>query len=223
MVLRGSAGYSKCLQTPVIQHRGRAATTTAAATTTTTTQFRAGETTIKIKFSLFEGGGGAWGQRGKSSKTQFFFFFLGGGGERHDNKNLKVQILLSRNFVVIAQAPIKTKSLDFSQFLMPYRPPLYGIFCVFFVGGGGIWGVGVVRIIFIYCLALTLLHVFWGNPNGGLANGGLAQKAPIGPKKALSGEFLLPPRSCEVRRNRSQSAPKRPRCTAATTTIQNDI
>ena len=53
--------------------------------------------------------------------------------------------------------------------------------------------------------------LFWGNPNGGLANGGLAQKAPIGPKKALSGEFLLPPSSCEVRRNRSQSAPKRPR------------
>ena len=35
--------------------------------------FRDGETTIKIKFSLFEGGGGAfWGQRGKSSKTLFF-------------------------------------------------------------------------------------------------------------------------------------------------------
>ena len=50
-----------------------------------------------------------------------------------------------------------------------------------------------------------------GNPNGGLTNGGLAQKAPIGPKKALSGEFLLPPLGCEVRRNRSQSAPKRPR------------
>ena len=46
---------------------------------------------------------------------------------------------------------------------------------------------------------------------GGLVNGGLAQKAPIGPKKALSGEFLLPPRSCEVQRNRSRSAPKRPR------------
>ena len=26
-------------------------------------------------------------------------------GKRHDNKTLKVQILLSRNFVVIAQAP----------------------------------------------------------------------------------------------------------------------
>ena len=34
--------------------------------------------------------------------------FLGGGGggaQRHDNKVLKVQILLSRNFVVIAQRP----------------------------------------------------------------------------------------------------------------------
>ena len=53
-----------------------------------------------------------------------------------------------------------------------------------------------------------------GNPKGGLAKGGLAQKAPIGPKKAFSGEFLLAPRGCEVRRNRSlkrlQSAPKRP-------------
>ena len=53
--------------------------------------------------------------------------------------------------------------------------------------------------------------VFGGNPKGGLANGGLAQKAPIRPKKALSGEFLLPPRGCEVQRNRSRSAPKRPR------------
>ena len=51
----------------------------------------------------------------------------------------------------------------------------------------------------------------WVNPKGGLANGGLAQEAPIGPKKGLSGELLAPPRGCEVRRNRSQSAPKRPR------------
>ena len=28
-------------------------------------------------------------------------------GKRHDNKILEVQILFSRNFVVIAQAPIK--------------------------------------------------------------------------------------------------------------------
>ena len=39
------------------------------------------------------------GQRGKSSKNAVF------RGQRHDNKILKVQILLSRNFVVIAQAP----------------------------------------------------------------------------------------------------------------------
>ena len=99
---------------------------------------RDGETTIKIKVSLFEGGR-PWGQRGQiplseASKTGFgggalwyvfppenrtirfappsregncaktlFFFFR---GERHDNKILKVQIRLSRNFVVIAQAPI---------------------------------------------------------------------------------------------------------------------
>ena len=51
------------------------------------------------------------------------------------------------------------------------------------------------------------LHNGYGEiQTGGLANGGLAQKAPIGPKKALSGEFLLPPRGCQVRRNRSRSA-----------------
>ena len=50
-----------------------------------------------------------------------------------------------------------------------------------------------------------------GNPKGGLAKGGLAQKAPIGPKRALSGQFLLFPRGCGVRRNWSRSAPKRPR------------
>ena len=55
--------------------------------------------TIKIKFSFFEGGG-VLGQREKSPKTLFFF-----RGKRHDNKILKLQILLSRNFVVIAQAP----------------------------------------------------------------------------------------------------------------------
>ena len=50
-----------------------------------------------------------------------------------------------------------------------------------------------------------------GNPKGGLAKGGLARKAPIGPKRALSGKFLLFPRACGVRRNWSRSAPKRPR------------
>ena len=50
-----------------------------------------------------------------------------------------------------------------------------------------------------------------GNPNGGLAKGGLARKGPIGPKRALSGQFLLFPRGCAVQRNWSRSAPKRPR------------
>ena len=62
------------------------------------TFFRDGETTIKIKCALFEGGG-PWGQRGKSSKNAVF------RGKRHDNKILKVEILLSRYFVIIAQAP----------------------------------------------------------------------------------------------------------------------
>ena len=43
-----------------------------------------------------------------------------------------------------------------------------------------------------------------------LANGGLARKALIRPKRALSGQFLLFPRGCEVWRNWSWSAPKRP-------------
>ena len=55
--------------------------------------------TIKIKFALFRGGGWAGGQGGKLSKMLFF------RGKRHDNKILKVKILLSRNFVVMAQAP----------------------------------------------------------------------------------------------------------------------
>ena len=42
---------------------------------------------------------GPWGQRGKSFENAVF------RGKRHDNNILKVQILLSRNFVVIAQAP----------------------------------------------------------------------------------------------------------------------
>ena len=45
----------------------------------------------------------------------------------------------------------------------------------------------------------------WGNPNGGLA-----QKAPIGPKKALSGEFLLPPTAVRFRRIGSDQPQKGP-------------
>ena len=61
------------------------------------TCFRDGETTIKIKFSLSEGGG----LGGREENHPKFFFC----GKRHDNKISKVQILWSRNFVVIAQAP----------------------------------------------------------------------------------------------------------------------
>ena len=50
------------------------------------------------KIFAFEGGG-ARAQRGKSSQKARFC------GKRHDNKILKVQILLSRNFVVVTQAP----------------------------------------------------------------------------------------------------------------------
>ena len=61
-------------------------------------KFRDGETTTK-KSCAFEGGG-PWGRRGKSSKNAVL------RGKRHDNNILKVQIILSRNFVVIVQAPI---------------------------------------------------------------------------------------------------------------------
>ena len=54
----------------------------------------------KNKIFAFEGGG-PWRQRGKLSKNAGF------RGKRHDNKILKVEILLSRHFVVIAQAPNK--------------------------------------------------------------------------------------------------------------------
>ena len=40
----------------------------------------------------------------------------------------------------------------------------------------------------------------------------MARKAPIGPKRALSGQFPLFPRGGGVRRNWSRSAPKRPIC-----------
>ena len=50
------------------------------------------------KICAFEGGGPR-GQRGKSSKNAVF------RGKRHDNKILKLKILLWRNFVVVAQAP----------------------------------------------------------------------------------------------------------------------
>ena len=48
--------------------------------------------------------GGHWWQSWKSSKTSFFL------GKRHDNKILKGHILSLTNFIVIAQAPIKSDS-----------------------------------------------------------------------------------------------------------------
>ena len=59
---------------------------------------RESETTIKIKFALFRG----WVGRGAERKIVQNAIFH---GKRHDNKILKVKILLSRNFVVMAQAP----------------------------------------------------------------------------------------------------------------------
>ena len=54
--------------------------------------------TIKIRFALFRGGLGRGAGR-KIAQNAFFH------GKRHDNKISKVKIVLSRNFVVMAQAP----------------------------------------------------------------------------------------------------------------------
>ena len=62
---------------------------------------RDSETTIKIKFPVFEGGGASGAERKIVQNAVFFF-----RGKRHDNKILKVQILLSKDFAVIAQAPV---------------------------------------------------------------------------------------------------------------------
>ena len=53
----------------------------------------------KNKIFGFFGGGGLGGREENRPKRLYF------RGKRHDNKILKVLILLSRNFVVIAQAP----------------------------------------------------------------------------------------------------------------------
>ena len=60
---------------------------------------RESETTIKIKFAFFRGGGQG-GREGNCPNHYFCGKFL-------DNKSLKVKILLSRNFAVMAQAPKK--------------------------------------------------------------------------------------------------------------------
>ena len=82
---------------------------------------RDGETTIKIKFGFLEGGGG----RERKIIPKHFFH-----GERHDNKLLKVQILLSKKFVVIAQAPIiSDDSRAYKSFVRPR-----GAFVITFTG-----------------------------------------------------------------------------------------
>ena len=53
----------------------------------------------KNKICAFQGGGWAGGAGRKIVQNAIFH------GKRHDNKILKVNILLSRNFVVMAQAP----------------------------------------------------------------------------------------------------------------------
>ena len=55
----------------------------------------------KNKICVFSGGGGGRGAERKMVQNAIFH------GKRHDNKILKVKILLSRRFVVMAQAPKK--------------------------------------------------------------------------------------------------------------------
>ena len=70
---------------------------------------RAGETTIKIKFAVLRGGEIGGREENLSKRCFFFCLFC---GKRHDDKISKVQILLSRNFVVIAQAPTQGRSKE---------------------------------------------------------------------------------------------------------------
>ena len=58
----------------------------------------------KNRIIAFEGGGGLGGREENRPKTLFFFFFF--RGKFLDNKILNSKMLLSRNSVVIAQAPI---------------------------------------------------------------------------------------------------------------------
>ena len=57
----------------------------------------------KNKICVFQGGGG-WAGGAERKIVQNAFF----RGKRHDNKILNVRILLSRNFVVMAQAPTES-------------------------------------------------------------------------------------------------------------------
>ena len=67
----------------------------------------------KNKICGFKGGEGRRGAERKNRPKRYVFFFF--RGKRHDNKILNVQILLSRNFVVVAQAPIDGSSGRESQ------------------------------------------------------------------------------------------------------------
>ena len=68
---------------------------------------RDGETTIKIEFAFLKGGG-AWGQRGKSSQNAVFH------GKRHDNKILNVQFFVLREILL---APIESMVVSGSPIL----------------------------------------------------------------------------------------------------------
>ena len=76
----------------------------------TMTMFRESEATIKIKFALFKGGVGRGAGRIIVQNAIFH-------GKRDDNKSLKVKILLSRNFVVMAQAPT-CKGVKWGRFVI---------------------------------------------------------------------------------------------------------
>ena len=71
---------------------------------------------------LGKGEGGLGGREENRPETLFFFH-----GERHDNKILKVQILLSRNFVLIAQAPSFKKCSSLSLCEVMAGPALAGL------------------------------------------------------------------------------------------------
>ena len=88
--LEKGGGYSHLLASTLSLRAVRPATVLS--------HIRESETTIKIKFAFFRGGVGGGAER-KIVQNAIF------RGKRHDNKILKVNILLSRNFVVMAQAP----------------------------------------------------------------------------------------------------------------------
>ena len=87
--------------------------------------FKDGETTIKIKFAILRGLG-VGSREGNCPKNAVF------RGKGHDNKIFKVQISLSKHFVVIAQAPAFC-----GTGVNPYIHIYIYIFFFFFLGGGG--------------------------------------------------------------------------------------